>query len=211
MTIATSAPLPDPHEEPARHLDVRRRLFELHPNPTTRADLADALAFDATYVVRSVWRHAHQVDIVLRDGGRFGPRPVFAELRSQSAALVAPAQLRYLWPEDGRALAAALQSLYAAVELAGRDGDGPESWAGRFAAASSAPAAAGRPWDIAAVADRPSRYTVTLPPPRRAAAPGQAPGGTSRAPFPGTCPGTVPGRSSRCRPQPSSWTGSASG
>ncbi|MFE0461862.1 hypothetical protein ACFW1A_21700 [Kitasatospora sp. NPDC058965] len=175
----TTAPLPDPYDEPARHLDARRRLHELHPGPATRADLADALAFDAAYVVRSVWSDARQVDVALRDGGQFGPKPVFAELRSRSAVLVAPTQLRSLWPEDGRALADALQSLYAAVELAGRDGGGPESWAARFAAASMAPAADGRPWNITAAAGHPGRYTLTLPWPQRPAAPGRTPGGAS--------------------------------
>ncbi|WP_331731719.1 hypothetical protein [Kitasatospora sp. NBC_01300] len=176
----TTASLPDPYDEPARHLDARRRLHELHPGPATRADLADALAFDAAYVVRSAWRDARQVDVVLRDGGRFGPRPDFAELRSRSTVLVAPTQLRYLWPEDGRALADALQALYAAVELAGRDGGGPESWAASFAAASTATAAADRPWNIAAAAGHPGRYTVTLPPPpQRPRVSGRTPGGTS--------------------------------
>ncbi|WP_030237171.1 hypothetical protein [Streptomyces sp. NRRL S-350] len=175
----TISPPPDPYDEPVRHLNARRRLYELNPGPATRADLADALAFDAAYTVRSVWSDARQVDVVLRDGGRFGPRPTFAELRSPGAVLVAPTQLRSLWPEDGRALTDALQSLYAAVELVGRDGGGPESWAARFAAASAAQAAAGRPWSIAALADHPGRYTLTLPPPRRPAAPGQASRGAS--------------------------------
>ncbi len=177
--MTTNAPLPDPYDEPARHLNVRRRLHELDPGRATRADLADALAFDAAHAVRSVWSGARQVDVVLRDGGRFGLRPAFAELRSRTAVLVAPTQFRYLWPEDGRALTDALQSLYAAVELTGRDGSGPESWAARFAAAIAAPAATDRPWNIAAVTDTPGRYTVTLPPPRRPAAPGRTPGGAS--------------------------------
>ncbi|MEU6972879.1 hypothetical protein AB0A71_35225 [Kitasatospora aureofaciens] len=175
----TISPLPNPYDEPARHLYARRRLYELAPGPATQADLADALVFDAAYAVRSAWSDAHQVDVALRDGGRFGPRPAFAELRSQSMALVAPTQLNYLWPENGRALTDALQSLYAAVELAGRDGGGPESWAARFAAASAAPAADGRPWNITAAADHPGRYTLTLPPPQRPAAPGRTPGGAS--------------------------------
>ncbi|MEV4559022.1 hypothetical protein AB0K51_18820 [Kitasatospora sp. NPDC049285] len=175
----TISPPPNPHDEPARHLYARRRLYELDPSPATQTDLADALAFDAAYVVRSAWSDARQIDVVLRDGSRFGPQPAFAELRSQSAVLVAPTQLRYLWPEDGRALADALQSLYAAVELAGRNEGDPESWAARFAAASTAPAAADRPWNIAGVADHPGRYTLTLPPPQRPAAPSQTSGGTS--------------------------------
>ncbi|MEU3497591.1 hypothetical protein ABZ747_29380 [Kitasatospora cineracea] len=174
----TTTPLPDPYDEPTLHLDARRRLHELHPGPATQTDLADALAFAAAHVVRSAWHDAGKVDIALRNGGRFGPQPAFAELRSRDAVLVTPTQISHLRPEDGRTLADALQLLYAAVELAGRKEGDPQSWAARFAAASTAPPAS-RPWRVAAAADHPGLYVLTLPPPRRPAAPGRTPEGTS--------------------------------
>ncbi|MFD0261935.1 hypothetical protein ACFVH7_27135 [Kitasatospora indigofera] len=168
-TAAATAPPPDPYEQPALHVNARRRLFELHPGPATQAAFADALMLYAASVLRSVRRHAHQVEIVLRDHGRFGPSPVFTELRSQSTVLATQLQHPYLWPDDGRALSDALQTVYFAVELVGRDGVSTDSWTARFAAAAAAPAPAGRRWDISAPADGPKLYVVTLPPPRPAA------------------------------------------